>query len=340
MVFALAFAAFFYWQHFNHFRHVQVPATASRTAPVATVPAATVPVATVPVATVPAATAPVATAPVATAPAATAPAATAPAAVKPALAATSPKTDNHPALTESDNQVATKAATVGFADSLMGALSPSAKAATIQQEMQPAPKQVTETAKPAKRVAIQTAAVSSFPRKPQAMTAEQKRLEVAQDGFDHVLDMAGKYPDTYGFLPDERLAAAKLGDAIPVYRIAQQGRERYAGQPVSSLFKPADEWVYPIILENRIRYLVQVRYVGHDYVLGHGSRALAMAYDKILARWPASEGFHPQLVTIPDQPFYYFTIPELPDQNITDTSRMFDINPSLSPATIRLASWR
>jgi hypothetical protein len=310
MVFALAFAAFFYWQHFNHFRHVQVPATASRTAPVATVPAATAPVAT------------------------------APAAVKPALAASSPKIDDQPALTKSDHQVATKAATVGFADSLMGALSPSAKAATSQQEMQPAPKQVTETAKPAKRVPIQTAAVSSFPRKPQAMTAEQKRLEVAQDGFAHVLDMAGKYPDTYGFLPDESLAAAKLGDAIPVYRIAQQGRERYAGQPVSSLFKPADEWVYPIIVKNRICYLVQVRYDGHDYVLGHGSRALAMAYDKILARWPASEGFHPQLVTIPDQPFYYFTIPELPDQNITDTSRMFDINPSLSPASIRLASWR
>jgi len=292
LVFALAFAGFFYWQHFNYFRHIQMPATASRTVPAATIPAA----------------------------------------VKPELAASSPKTGDH--------QIATKAATVGFADSMMSALSPSAKGATVQQEMQPAPRQVTETAKPAKRVTIQTAAMFTSLHEPQALTAGQKRLKLAQDGFADVLDQARNYPDTYGFLPSERLAAAKLGDAIPVYRIAQQGRERYAGQPVSSLFKPADEWVYPVILENRIRYLVQVRYVGHDYVLGHGSRALAMAYDEILARWPASEGFHPQLVTLPNLPFYYFTVPELPDQNITDTSRMFDINPSLSPATIMLAGWR
>ena len=222
----------------------------------------------------------------------------------------------------------------------MGVLTPSAKAETIQQELQPAPRQLAETARPVKRVPIQTATVFSSRHKPQAMTDEQKRLEVAQDGFAHVMDMARNYPDTYGFLPDEDLKAAKLGDAIPIYRVGLQEQDTYTGQPVSSLLKPSDEWVYPVILDNRIRFLVQVRYDGHDYVRGLGSRALAMAYEKILDRWPASEGFHPKLVTIPNLSFYYFTIPELPDQNITDTSRMLDVSPSLSPATLVLAAWR
>ena len=262
---------------------------------------------------------------------------TTPATAKPALTASSPKTD-HPAPTKNDHPVATKAAAVSFGDSMMAVLSPSAKGATIQQGMQPAPRQVTDTAKPAKRMTIQPVAVSSSFHEPQALTEEQKRLKVAKDALSDVLDQARDYPDTYGFSPDERLSAVRLGDAIPIYQIALQGREKYAGQPVSSLLKPADKWVYPVILDNRIRFLVQVRYDGHGYVRELGSRALAIEYDKILVRWPASEGFHPKLVTIPNQPFYYFTVPELPDQNITDTSRMFDINPSLSPASLALAN--
>jgi hypothetical protein len=39
-------------------------------------------------------------------------------------------------------------------------------------------------------------------------------------------------------------------------------------------------------------------------------------------------------------PFYFFTIPELPDQNMTDTSRMLDFAPALSPAAVILSSWR
>jgi len=300
LVVALVFAAFFFWWHFNHVRIVQRPATAEHTTSVATAPAPTRPVTTLP------------------------------ATVKPELADGSPKIDDRPALTTSDHQVTTNAATVGFADSMMAVLSPSAKAETIQQEMQPAPK-------PARRTTIQTAAFFSSLDETQGMTFAQKQLKVAQDGFSDVMDQAHNYPDTYGFSPDENLKAARLGDAIPVYRIALQDREKYAGQPVSSLLKPSDEWVYPIILENRIRYFVEVRYDGHGFVRELGSRALAMAYDKILARWPASEGFHPKLITVPNQSFYYFTIPELPDQNITDTSRMFDMNPALSPASLVLA---
>jgi hypothetical protein len=297
---AIALAGFFYWRQFNPFRHGQEPATASRAVPTATVPVA----------------------------------------AQPAPTASSPKIDSHPAVAKSEHQVAIKTAAVGFANSLMAVLSPSAKAEPVQKQMPAAPDPAAEIAGPAKQAPVQAAAVSSTFRDPPALTAGQKRLLVAQEGFGHVMDLAVQDPDAYGFLPDEDLGVATLGKEIPIYTIKLQGRRDFAKQPVSSVLKSADEWLYPIILENKIRYLVLVKYNGHDYVPGEGSRALAMTYDKILARWPASKGFHPQLITVPNLPSYYFTIPELPEQNITDTDRMFEFDPTLSPASIVLSNCR
>jgi hypothetical protein len=215
----------------------------------------------------------------------------------------------------------------------MSVISPSAQAITMQPEMRPA----RNGTKPA---APQTANQASSLRQPLRMTEAQKRWKLAQDGFGDVMALAYKSPDAFGFMADEDLRSVTLGEAVPVYTVVHLGRMGFTNQPVQSLLKPAGEWVYPIILANHIRFMVEVRYDGHDYVLGHGSRALAVDYDKIVVHWPAGEGFHPQLVILPDQPFYYFTIPELPDQNLTDTSRMLDFNLSLTPAQVILAGWR
>jgi hypothetical protein len=251
---------------------------------------------------------------------------------QPKLAASAPKPDDQLAPVKSDNETAPHAA-AGFADSLMSVLVPSAKAVTLQQEMLPA-------SKPAKPVATLAAMRPSSDFNPQPLTAAQKRWQVAQDGFGKVMDLAADYRDTYGFSPDEKLWTAELGKPIPVYTIPQAGLVNYDGRPLTSLLTPADEWLFPIMLDNHIRFMIQVRYDGHEYVLGHGSRSLAMVYEKILARWPASQGFHPQLVINPKMPYYYFTIPEQAVPNITDTSRMLDANPALSPATLILSSWR
>jgi len=261
------------------------------------------------------------------------PTVSAPAVDKLKLAASSPKNDDKPALAKTNNPAPATAANGNFADSLMSVLSPSAKAESMQPGLPPA-------SKPAKRMTAPAVAQESSGQRLLPATAEQKRLKTAQDGFDDVMSLASKYPNAYGFTSDDNLVAATLGNPVPVYMIAQEDQANYAGQPVASLLKPANEWLFPIMLDNHIRYLVQVRYDGRDFVLGHGSRALAMAYDKILARWPASQGFHPQLVINPDMPFYFFTIPELPNPNMTDTTRMFDFDPALSPANVILGSWR
>lgn len=299
LIFTVIFVGFFYWRQF---KHNEMPIV-HRAVPVTTVPAA----------------------------------------AKPTPSANSSKTENHSTVAKTDSPsiandghlAAVKTAVVGFGNSLIAAFSPSAKAATVHQEMPPAPKPVADTALPAKRVPIPTTAAAP-PRPAPTLTAEQKRLQVAQEGFGHVMDRAVAHPDIYGFLPDEDLGGATLGDEIPVYTIKLQGHD--TSTPVNSLLQSANEWLYPIILDGHVRYIVQVRLNGNDYVLENGSRALAMTYDKILTQWPASKGFHPKLITVSGLPAYYFTIPELPNQNITDTDQMFDINPELSPASIVLAN--
>jgi hypothetical protein len=86
--------------------------------------------------------------------------------------------------------------------------------------------------------------------------------------------------------------------------------------------------------------MVEVKQAGHDYVPGKGNKSLAMAWGKIQQKWPAKEGFHPLLLVNPAVPGYYFSVPELPVQNITDTVEMFYFNPGTSPADVILASWR
>lgn len=190
----------------------------------------------------------------------------------------------------------------------------------------------------AKANAVSTPPVIKHPQMP---TEASRLLLAAQTAFANVMDSAYKYPDAYGFKPDDVLEDAKLGSAMPVFMITEQDRDSYqSGQPIKPLLKPADQWVFPILLGNEVRCMVQVSRVGHNYVPGSGSKLLAMTWAKIQEKWPASQGFHPQLIISSSVDGYYFTVPEVPAQNITDVSRMLDYEPSLSPAEVILASWR
>ena len=171
---------------------------------------------------------------------------------------------------------------------------------------------------------------------------DQERLVTAgQTAFDNVMDMANKYPDAYGFQANDFLSDAKLGEPIPVYTIAENDRVNYqAGQPVKPLLKQAKQWVFPISMGDRICCMVEVMQVGREYIPGKGSKSLAMAWNKIQSKWPAEDGYHPLLVVNSEVPGYYFTVPELPQQNLTDTIEMFYLHPGTSPADVILASWR
>ncbi len=178
--------------------------------------------------------------------------------------------------------------------------------------------------------------------RPMRVRTEQERLELAgATAMANVIEQANKYPDSYGFESTDFLSNAKLGAAVPVYTIEESSRAAYQrGQAVKPLLKPVQQWVFPVLMGDRICCMVEVQKTGRDYVPGKGNKSLAMAWNKITEKWPAEAGFHPLLVMNPDVPGYYFTVPELPEQNITDVSEMFYLHPGTSPAEVILASWR
>jgi hypothetical protein len=171
---------------------------------------------------------------------------------------------------------------------------------------------------------------------------DQERLVMAgQTAFENVMDMANKYPDAYGFRANDFLSDAKLGAPMVVYVIEETDRLNYQnGQPVKPLLKPAKQWVFPVLMGNRICCMVEVKQEGREYIPGKGSKSLAMSWNKIQEKWSLEDGYHPMLVVNPEVPGYYFTVPELPQQNLTDTIEMFYLHPGTSPADVILASWR
>jgi hypothetical protein len=195
---------------------------------------------------------------------------------------------------------------------------------------------------PAKPVAVPVPARRT-PVSPALRTfTEADRLaQAGKQAFGNLIDTAYKYPDACGFKPDDNLLDARLGAAILVYQITAPDRAGYqAGQPVQPLLKPADRWVFPVLIGDQIRSMVQVTREGHKYVPGDSSRSLGLAWGKILARWSDAQGFHPRLVINPDIPGYFFTVPELAQQNLTDTDKMIFFHDEPSPAAVILASWR
>jgi hypothetical protein len=207
------------------------------------------------------------------------------------------------------------------------------------------------SAPPAQTVAVQATPLSvpivATPIRPKTNktkppeTPEQRLQRAGQAAFNSMLDQATKYPDAYGFMPEDIFTETTLGAAMPVYTIAEKDRHAYQnGQPVGPLLKSANQWVFPVYAGQRLCCMVQISYNGRDYVPGKSSKFLAMAWTKIAERWPVSEGYHPHLIVNPAIPGFYFTIPEVEMPNVTDMFQMFYINPSLSPADVILASWR
>lgn len=207
----------------------------------------------------------------------------------------------------------------------------------------PAPAAKPETvAAPQPATPAVAAAVSTTPKMaPKPVTDQDRLMQAAQMALQDVLDQASAYPDSYGFKADDVLQKAKLGKAMPVYSVTEQDCDNYrTGQPVKSLLKPADRWVFPVSIGDRICCMVQVNRVGHNFVPAGGNKMLGLAWNQITQKWPESQGYHPLVVVNANVPGYYFTVPELPAQNLTDIVRMFEYDTSLSPAEVILASWR
>ena len=184
---------------------------------------------------------------------------------------------------------------------------------------------------------------STLPAHPQNLSDADRLVQAGNEAFGNLIYMANSQRDACGFLPNDNLRHAQLGDPVPVYEIAAPDRAGYqSDKAVKPLLKATERWMFPVLVDSQIRCMLQVERNGHNYsyVPGSTSKTLGMAWNKILEKWPTTAGYHPQLLINPEMPGYYFTVPELAEQNITDTEKMLYSPGDLSPAAVSLASWR
>ncbi len=270
-----------------------------------------------------------------------------PAVAQSAVAAPKPATVTPAKSTDSDASPASPSLKKAAGESLLAMgnyLMQSAKTASDTAVATTVPAQQMSAPAPATTPYIVAAPIiqsAPTPHQYRVHTDQERLLMAGQTAFDNVMDSANKYPDAYGFQDGDFLSSAKLGDPIPVYTIQENDRANYQrGQELKPLLKPAKQWMFPVMMGDRICCMVEVRQHGREYVPGSGNKSLALAWNKIMEKWPVEDGYHPMLVVNPDVPGFYFTVPELPQQNITDTIEMFYFHPGLSPADVILASWR
>jgi hypothetical protein len=197
---------------------------------------------------------------------------------------------------------------------------------------------------------IQPAAATQPPNaspSPRAHPDQQTEAigKAAEPKFDDVMDHAAHEKTAYGFENEDNLEDAKLGDPLPIYTISEKDATNFSpAQDVESILKPSGHWLVPVTVKGALRTFISVsENSNHEFEAGGASVITARVWKTIASRWPAEKGFHPKLVSFPGIPGYYFTIPELQPQNLTDIVEVLaeaDQAANLSPALVTLHSWR
>lgn len=201
--------------------------------------------------------------------------------------------------------------------------------------------EVTGPATQPKTVAASPAAAKPVAPRWRPLTDEQRLARAGEVAMQNMLVQATKYPGAYGFRVEDTFEKATLGKAIPIYTISETDRAKYqAGERIKPLLKSTGQWMFPVLSGDHVCCMVKVKYDGHEYAPAESSKTLGDAWGVIAEKWPETAGFHPQLIVYPGIPGYYFTVPELPVPNVTDTVKMTAFQPDVSPADVILASWR
>jgi hypothetical protein len=141
------------------------------------------------------------------------------------------------------------------------------------------------------------------------------------------------------------LDEAVMGEPIPIYTVTQEDACEYCdGDEVSSILSESGQWLVPITVDGALRAFIQVsKTSSNTFVAARGSTTAARVWKTIIQRWPTEKNFHPKLVVYRNIPGYFFTVPEVMPQNMTDIVKIMAESgkpATLSPATVILHSWR
>jgi hypothetical protein len=145
-------------------------------------------------------------------------------------------------------------------------------------------------------------------------------LEAAATGLPFFL---GQIPpgsqQLYGFSAVDDLSRAQLGGALRMHTITPVSLESSSSStPVSSIKSETSMWFFPVLLDGESKAMLVVDREGEAWkAVSLGYAGLGHEWNGLLAQWPESKGFHPQLVAVFQARQFYFTVPEIDDFNLT-----------------------
>ena len=148
----------------------------------------------------------------------------------------------------------------------------------------------------------------------------QEVLEAAKTGLPFYL---GQIPpgskELYGFASTDDLSAARLGAPLQMLTITPAAIDKSSSsRTVSSILSETGMWFFPIQIESESKAMLVVdRDDGTWKAVSFGYAGLSHELNELLAQWPDSKGFHPQLIAVFPAMRFYFTVPEVDDFNLT-----------------------
>jgi hypothetical protein len=158
---------------------------------------------------------------------------------------------------------------------------------------------------------------------PQTTGVPSEVLAAAATGLPFFLSQipAGS-KELYGFSQTDNLSRAQLGGALGVHTITPAALHNSSSDTtVSSILSETTMWFFPVLLDGESKAMLVVDQDGGTWkAVSLGYAGLGHELNKLLAQWPPSQGFHPQLVAVFQAKQFYFTVPEVDNLNLTAIS--------------------
>jgi len=148
----------------------------------------------------------------------------------------------------------------------------------------------------------------------------QEVLEAAKTGLPLFL---GQIPpgskEQYGFASTDDLSATRLGAPLQMLTIKPTAIDKSSSSTtVSSILSETSMWFFPIRIETESKAMLVVDRDDATWkAVSFGYGELGHELNELLAQWPDSKGFHPQLIAVFQAKQFYFTVPEVDDFNLT-----------------------
>ncbi|MBN1675932.1 MAG: hypothetical protein JXR37_33120 [Kiritimatiellae bacterium] len=146
------------------------------------------------------------------------------------------------------------------------------------------------------------------------------RLRAADEGLQRFLvERPAGERAPHGIPKDIARAKPALGTPFPLYRITPAALAGWTRrEPTAELLSPTTQYYFPVLVDGvSVAVLIVDRMRGQWKAVSLGHARLAAELGRIRAAWPESDGFHPQLVVVPQAQQHFFTVPEKGGTNLT-----------------------